>query len=106
MKFIPCASVVGSLMHAQVCTRPNLAYITGMLGRFRSNPGMDHWKAVKKVLRYMQGTKHYVLTYKKSDSLEVVGYADANHTGCVDGRRLTSGYVFHTSGRSYFVEKL
>ena len=98
MKFIPYASAIGSLMYAQVCTHPDLAYITRMLGRFRSNPGMDHWKAVKKVLRYMQGTKHYVLTYKKSDSLEVVGYADANHTGCVDGRRSTSGYVFTLAG--------
>ena len=34
--------VVGSLMYAQVCTRPDIAYIVGMLGRYLSNPGMDH----------------------------------------------------------------
>ncbi|TYK14839.1 reverse transcriptase [Cucumis melo var. makuwa] len=38
---------------------------------YQSNPGMDHWKAAKKVLRYMQGTKDYMLTYKRSDHLEV-----------------------------------
>ena len=32
---------------AQVCTRPDIAYIVGMLGRHLSNPGMDHWKAAK-----------------------------------------------------------
>jgi len=42
MKFIPYASAIGSIMYAQVCTRPDLAYITGMLGIFQSNPGMDH----------------------------------------------------------------
>jgi hypothetical protein len=42
MKDIPYASVVGSLMYAQVCTRPDIAFITGMLGRYLSNPGMEH----------------------------------------------------------------
>ena len=56
MRTILYASAVGSLMYAQVCTRPDLAFITGMLGRFQSNPRMDHWKAVKKVLRYLQST--------------------------------------------------
>ena len=58
-------------MYAQVCTRPDLAFITGMLGRYQSNPGQDHWKAVKKVLHYLQGTKDFMLTYRKSDVLEV-----------------------------------
>jgi hypothetical protein len=55
MKSIPYASAVGSIMYAQVCTRSDLVFITGMLGRYQSNPGIDHWKAVKKVLRYLQG---------------------------------------------------
>ena len=44
---IPYAFVVGSIMYAQVCTRPDIAYIVGMLGRYQSNPGLDHWKAAK-----------------------------------------------------------
>lgn len=64
MKSVPYASAVGSIMYAQVRTRPDLAFVTGMLGRFQSNPGPDHWKAAKKVLRYMQGTKNFMLTYK------------------------------------------
>ena len=48
MRTIPYASAIESLMYAQVCTRPDLAFITGMLGRFQSNLGMDHLKAVKK----------------------------------------------------------
>nr|GEY49023.1 putative zinc finger, CCHC-type [Tanacetum cinerariifolium] len=53
---IAYAFVVGSLTYAQVCTRPDIAYICGMLGRFQSNHGLLHWKAAKKVLRYLQGT--------------------------------------------------
>jgi len=73
MKTIPYASAVGSIIYAQVFTGPDLAFITRMLGRYQSNPGIDHWKAVKKALRYIQGTKDFMLTYKRSDNLEVVG---------------------------------
>ncbi|KAL4376734.1 hypothetical protein GQ457_02G021410 [Hibiscus cannabinus] len=94
MKNIPYASVVGSLMYAQVCTRPDIAFAVGMLGRYQSNPGIDHWRAAKKVLRYLKGTKEYMLTYKRSDHLEVIGYSDSDFAGCVDSRKSTSGYIF------------
>jgi len=94
MRTISYALAVRSIMYAQVCTRPDLAFIIGMLGRFQSNPGMDHWKVVKKVLRYLQGTKEYMLTYKRTENLEVVGYSDADFAGCVDTNKSTSGYVF------------
>jgi len=42
MKAVPYASAVGSLQYAQVCTRPDLAFVTGLLGRFQSNLGMEH----------------------------------------------------------------
>ena len=34
-----------------------------MLGRYQSDPGLDHWRAAKKVIRYLQGTKDYMLMY-------------------------------------------
>ena len=98
MQKIPYASVVGSLMYAQVCTRPDIAYIVGMLGRYLSNPGLDHWIAAKRVMRYLQKTKHYMLTYRKSDQLEITGYSDSDFAGCQDSRRSTSGYVYLLAG--------
>jgi hypothetical protein len=65
-----------------------------MLGRYLSNPGMDHWIAAKRVMRYLQRTKDYMLTYRKSDHFEVVGYSDSNFAGCQDSRMSTSGYIF------------
>ncbi|KAA0032876.1 Retrovirus-related Pol polyprotein from transposon TNT 1-94 [Cucumis melo var. makuwa] len=94
METIPYASIVGSLLCAQTCTRPDISFAVGMLGRYQSNPGMDHWKVAKKVLRYLQGTKDYMLTYKRSDHLEVIGYSDSDFTGCVDTRKSTFGYLF------------
>ena len=42
MKNILYASAVQSMMYAQVCTRPNIAFVVGMLGRYQSNPRLDH----------------------------------------------------------------
>ncbi|GJY69839.1 hypothetical protein Tco_0472821, partial [Tanacetum coccineum] len=44
----PYDSVVESLMYTQVCTLPDIAYITGTLGGYQSNPGKEHWKSAKK----------------------------------------------------------
>jgi hypothetical protein len=57
MKLVPYASAIESIMYAQICTHPNIAFITGMLDRYQINSGIEHWKAVKKALRYLQGTK-------------------------------------------------
>ena len=94
MKNIPYALAVGSLMYAQVCTRPDIAYVVRVLGRYQSNPGMDHWRAAKKVMRYLQGTKDYMLMYKQTDNLDLVIYYDADFAGCVDSRKSTSGHIF------------
>ena len=69
-------------MYAQVCTRPNIAYIVGMLSRYLNNPGLDHWVAVKRVLRYLQKMKDFMLTYRKSDQSEIIGYSDSDFAGC------------------------
>ena len=94
MKKVPYASAVGSLMYAQTCTRPDISFAVGMLGRYQSNPGMEHWKAAKKVMRYLQGTKDHMLTYRRSNQLEVIGYSDSDFGGCLDSRKSTSGFVF------------
>jgi hypothetical protein len=53
MKSVSYASAVGSLIYAQVCTRPDLAFVTGMLGRYQKNLGVSHWNGIKKALRYI-----------------------------------------------------
>ena len=82
MQWIPYASAIGSLIYAQVCTRPDIAYIVGMLGRYLSNPKKDHWIAAKRVMRYLQRTKDYMLTYRKSNQLEIIGHSDSDFAGC------------------------
>ena len=93
MKEVPYSSVVGSLMYDQVCTCLNISLVVGMLGRYLSDHGQSHWKAAKKDLRYLQGTKDLMLTYRHTDTLEVVGFSDSDYAGHVDDKKSTSGYI-------------
>jgi len=65
-----------------------------MLSRYQSNPGIDHWRVVEKILRYLQGTKDHMLIYRRTDDLEVVGYSDSDYARCIDSRKSTFGYIF------------
>ena len=94
MRTIPYSSLVSNLMYVQVCTRSNIAFVVGMLGRHLSNPGSQQWKVAKKVLRYLQGTKDLIFTYRCTNILDVVGFCNADFTGCIDDKKSTTGYIF------------
>ena len=61
---VPYASAVSSLMYAMVCIRPDIAHAVGVLSRFMSKPGKEHWTTVKQVFRYLRGTSDYGLCYQ------------------------------------------
>ena len=63
MSRIPYASAVGSLMYAMLCTRPNICYAVGVVSRYQSDPGEEHWIAVKHILKYLRRTRDYMLVY-------------------------------------------
>ena len=82
MSRVPCASVVGSLMYAMVCTRLDITHVVGVLSRFMSKPRKEHWTTVKRVFRYLCGTNDYGLCYEGRLGLDIVldipGFFDAN----------------------------
>ena len=98
MQNIPYACAIWSLMYAQVCMWPDVAYIIGVLGRYLSNLGMDHWKVVKRIMRYLKKSKDYMLINRRSDHLEVIGYFDSDFAGYQDSRKSTSGYNYLLAG--------
>ena len=77
-----------NLIYAQHCTRPDIAYVIEKLGRYQIKPGIDYWKTAKKIMRYLQRTKDYMFTYRKSDQLQLVGYTDFNYVGCIDKQKV------------------
>jgi len=94
METVPYRSAIGSLMYLMVSTRPDLAAPIGVLSRFFQNPGRAHWEAVKRVLRYVQGTKSQALTFRRTGTLEILGFCDADFAGDLKERKSTTGYIF------------
>ena len=67
MSKVPYASAIGSLMYAILCTRPDICYVVGIVSRYQSNPRLAHWRAVKRILRYLRGTSDHALCYHGGD---------------------------------------
>ena len=86
--------MVASLIYAQVSKRLDIAFFIYVLGRYLSDPDQSHWKATKKVLRYLQDTKNLLLTYWCIDTFEEVGFSDSDYTGYVDDKKSISSYIF------------
>ena len=59
------ASIIGSLRYATDCTRPDIAYVVGLLCRFVSRPSNEHWQAIDRVLRYLKRTMNLGVTLSK-----------------------------------------
>lgn len=86
--------IVGSLMYIMLGTRGDIAYAVSMASRYLANPGPQHMKLARRILRYLKGTKALRLTYK--GQLQMLnGFADADWAGCRDTRRSTAGYLFN-----------
>jgi len=85
-------------MYAQLATRPDLAYGISVVSRFSNNPGVAHWQAVKRILRYLKGTKDMKLCFSNKDSNSIIGYSDADWAGDSEDRKSTTGYLFMTQG--------
>jgi histone deacetylase 1/2 len=62
-----------------------------------SNPGDDHWRALKRVMRYLQGTMSYDIRYIRHPKV-LEEYCDANWISDADELYATSGYVFLLGG--------
>ena len=89
---IPFRSAIGSLNYLAVISRPDIAYATHKLAQKVECPTTKDWIAVKRILRYLQGTKDLKLRYKRNHELNVEIFSDADYGGS-DDRKSTSGYV-------------
>jgi hypothetical protein len=100
-QLVSYATVVGSLMYAMLGTRPDLAHVVGILGRYSSAPKSCHWEIAKRALRYLKGTREMQLTYHGTAvdiGMDFHGWTDADWCGDSDTSKSTSGFVFISNG--------
>ncbi len=90
--------MIGSLLYL-TASRPDIMFSVCLCARFQANPKESHLCAVKRIFRYLNGTKDLGLWYPKTTSFELVSYSDADFAGCKIDRKSTSG-TCHFLGHS------
>lgn len=89
----PYRELLGSLMYLMLCVRPDICYYIGYMGRFQQNPTESHWKALKRILRCIKGTKKMKMQFKSSDNSKILlGYCDADWASDIVDRKSVNGY--------------
>jgi hypothetical protein len=76
-----------------IFTRPGIAYAVQQICLHMHDPREPHLTAIKRILRYLQGTTDYGLLLCCSSSSDLVVYTDADWAGCLDTHRATSDYA-------------
>nr|GFA70428.1 hypothetical protein [Tanacetum cinerariifolium] len=84
--------MIGTLLYL-TASRPDLQFAICMCARYHARPTKKHVHTVKRIFRYLRGTIHRGLWYLKDSSVALTAFADADHAGCQDTRRSTSGSV-------------
>jgi hypothetical protein len=89
--------LVGGLLYLSTTIRPDISYVSGLLGRFSSQPTSQHMAAGMHVLRYLSGTKTLGLKWTKGNA-GLEGFVDSDFAGDQDSFKSTSGFVFLSGG--------
>ncbi|GKC90599.1 retrovirus-related pol polyprotein from transposon TNT 1-94 [Tanacetum coccineum] len=84
--------MIGTLLYL-TASRPDLQFAICMCARYQARPTEKHLNAVKRIFRYLKGSVHRGLWYPKDSSFALTAFADADHAGCQDTRRSTSGSI-------------
>ncbi|GJZ50057.1 retrovirus-related pol polyprotein from transposon TNT 1-94 [Tanacetum coccineum] len=85
-------SMIGSLMYL-TSSRPDLVQAVCYYARYQARPTEKHLKEVKRICRYLKGTINMGLWYPKDYGFELTTFLDADHAGCIDTRKSTSGGI-------------
>ncbi|GJV53728.1 retrovirus-related pol polyprotein from transposon TNT 1-94 [Tanacetum coccineum] len=85
-------SKIGSLMYL-TSSRPDLVQAVCYCARYQARPTQKHLKEVKRIFKYLKGTIHMGLWYPKDSGFELTAFSDADHAGCLDTRKSTSGGI-------------
>ncbi|GJW45351.1 retrovirus-related pol polyprotein from transposon TNT 1-94 [Tanacetum coccineum] len=80
-------------------SRPDIAFATFVCARYQARPTVKHLKEVKWIFRYLRQSYNMGLWYLKDSGFELIAYLDADHAGCKDDCKSTSGGLQFLGGK-------
>jgi hypothetical protein len=90
----PYLSAIGALMFLANQTRPDIAFPMNLLARHSAEPTIKHWNGIKRILRYLNGTRDLGLYYPTKSDLILTGYSDAGYLSDPSDAKSQTGYIF------------
>lgn len=87
-------ALVGSLQYLGL-TRPDIAFAVNKLSQFMHRPTTSHWQALKRLLRYLNGTLTYGLNIYRHSPLTLHAYSDSDWAGDKDDFISTGAYIVY-----------
>lgn len=98
--------IIGSLLYL-TSSRPDIMFSVCMCARYQVNPKESHLTAVKRIMKYLLGTKEMGLWYPKGSTCTLIGYSDSEFARCKLDRKSTSGtcHILGNSLVSWFSKK-
>ncbi|GKB70256.1 hypothetical protein Tco_0931668 [Tanacetum coccineum] len=82
--------IIGTLMYL-TSSRPDLVFAVCMCARYQAKPTKKNFHAVKRIFQYLSGTTNMGMWYSKDSFIALTTFADADHAGCQDTKKSTSG---------------
>ncbi|XP_042067375.1 uncharacterized mitochondrial protein AtMg00810-like [Salvia splendens] len=97
--------LVGKLIYLSH-TKPDIAYVVGVVSQFMHAPQEEHWEAALRIVRYLKGTPEHRLMFEKHGHMEVHGFTDADWAGNPNDRKSTASYFTFVGDRHFIKENI
>lgn len=97
----PIKELIGCLMYLMLGTRPDISFAINYFSRYQEKNETEVWSNIKRLLRYIQGTKDSKLTYLRSQKeLPLTCYVDSDWGGDLADRKSVSGFLIKIYGNT------
>jgi len=93
--------MIGCLVYLTT-TQPDILNVVSILSRFMNCASEMHFKAAKRVIRYVKGTSNFGIKFKRTEEFKLTSFSNSDWGGSIDDMKSTSGYCF-SFGSSTFL---
>lgn len=85
-----------------IASRLDIIYGVGIVGRFMESPRLSHWQVVKKILKYIKGTRDNDIFYLTLNKMWLVAHTNSDRVGDIEEMKSIWGCMFNLGLSAFF----